>query len=93
MGSSECLVHMLQENGWVLLKFSYLNFGHLSDTPGTLPGFLKAEAETSGQVVFSLYCKTNNTYLFSFIWQKQISDPGEAMGCSKNSLVINSLIQ
>ena len=33
MGYSEFLVHILQENQWVLLKFGYLDFGHLSDTP------------------------------------------------------------
>ena len=29
----EFLVHILQENHWVLLKFRYLDFGHLSLTP------------------------------------------------------------
>ena len=33
MGSLEFLVHILWENHWVLLKFLYLDFGHLSLTP------------------------------------------------------------
>ena len=35
MGSLEFLVHILNENHWVLLKFLYLDFGHLSLTPST----------------------------------------------------------
>ena len=33
MVSLEFLVHILLENHWVLLKFGYFDFGHLSLTP------------------------------------------------------------
>ena len=36
MGSLEFLVHILYENHWVLLKFWYLDFGHLSLTPNKM---------------------------------------------------------
>ena len=78
MDSSELLVHILQENHWVLLKFGYLDFGHLSDTPSKVymtrdeQGGIRTNTTVClGKIAKYLHPKTRQQVIF---WQVSPAD-------------------
>ena len=89
--NEQCLINHIKRYAWSIL-YSFYPFTCLKKKKKFRPVYLETCKFYSNMLIFIIFKNLKDLIMrkFSFTY---LADPGEAMGCSTNSLVIHWLIQ